>query len=83
MVHMADKKSDTPEYPKFYKHAYKANRVAGNATDAVNLEARGYKLDESAEAQKVAEQVSPQTDAEKAKAEADAKKAASTTKPNS
>ena len=48
-------------FPKFYSHPSNdklPNRVAHKPADAVNLEARGYKVVDTKAAQKVADKVS-------------------------
>jgi hypothetical protein len=60
------------DYPKFYAHKNPnlPNRVANTPTDAVNLEARGYKVVDTKAAQKTADKVAPRTDAKSADAKA-------------
>jgi hypothetical protein len=63
-------------FPKFYSHKNKAkpNRVAHTPTDAVNLEAAGYKLNETKGAEKTLDAV--------AKADAEAAKTPGANKPS-
>lgn len=66
------------DFPKFYTHVNPKlpNRVAHTPADAVNLEARGYKVSETKAAEHVAEQVAGQSNTGGGEQSADARNAA-------